>query len=217
MLGITNVCFIINSFFQCYNICSGYDIITICINRYIKQGGHYLNKQERGFTLLEVAAALLIISFIFIGILSLMQSTKKLSSENIDQLVMTSFATGSLKRFLDTPTLYISDIKENKNVNENNSCEKIKPINCYFEQMSFTEPVDIASYNQKNADASLYHLKANDKDYYLRFTLTQDEHEKRKELINVIAFVSKDSNFKKGRVKVEGYLSYAENTEAPKD
>lgn len=175
------------------------------------QGGHFLNKREQGFTLLEVAAALLIISFIFIGILSLMQSTKKLSSENIDQLVMTSFATGSLKRFLDTPTLYISDIKENK------TCKKIKPINCYFEKMSFTEPVDIASYNQMNADASLYHLKANDKDYYLRFTLTQDEHEQRKELINVIAFVSKDSNFKKGRVKVEGYLSYAENTEAPKN
>ena len=66
-----------------------------------------MNKQERGFTLLEVAAALLIISFIFIGILSLMQSTKKLSSENIDQLVMTSFATGSLKRFLDNPYIYL--------------------------------------------------------------------------------------------------------------
>ncbi|HEY4599909.1 MAG TPA: prepilin-type N-terminal cleavage/methylation domain-containing protein [Cerasibacillus sp.] len=170
-----------------------------------------MNKQERGFTLLEVAAALLIISFIFIGILSLMQSTKKLSSENIDQLVMTSFATGSLKRFLDNPTLYMSGIQEDQ------TCKKIKPINCHFEKMSFTEPIDISSYNQQNIDSNLYHLKANDEDYYLRFTLTQDEHEKRKELINVIAFVSKDSNFKKGRVKVEGYLSYAENTEAPKN
>lgn len=172
-------------------------------------GGYFLNKQEKGFTLIEVSAALLIISFILLGILSLMQSTKKLSAENVDQLVMTSFATGSLKRFLDHPELYIPT-----DAIIDSSCNKVKKINCYFDTLKFPSSLDV---NHPSISKDLYHLQANDQNYFLKITLTQDVSEKNKELINVVLFVSKDQNFNKGRVKVEGYLSYAENKEAPKN
>lgn len=173
---------------------------------------HLLKHREHGFTLLEVAASFLIISFILIGLLSLMQSSKKLSSENIDQLVMTSFATGSLKRILDRPALYFPKDQDifilKKNAENQMSISGLKKLNTTY---SFT-PNEISTEELKPQ----YHLFANNQNYFLKIDLSQTTVDQTKQLINVVISVSKDQTFKKEGFSVEGYLSYAENEEKNK-
>lgn len=145
-----------------------------------------MNKQnkEKGFTLVEVLASIVILSIIVIGIFQMFIFSGNTATSNQTKLVTTHLAKATIERIkIDHESFFPIDIVE-----PNNEKHTFNKNNCS---------------NYSNCD--LFLVKVNDLDYEIEVTVSQNtEHEKELNLINVIVQVTQpDKNL---HSKVEGYV-----------
>lgn len=148
-------------------------------------------RQEKGFTLVEVIASLVIISIILLSFFPMLITAKKTSVMNVDKLVMIQLAEATLDRLQVDPFGYLEQAslnppylhKPTKDGAFTYTYINCKPQNC----------------------RSLYLLTLNDKTYYTEITASQNASEKNSKLINIVVTIKDEA--KKKVYSVEGYVS----------
>lgn len=143
-----------------------------------------LLQKEDGVTLVEVLAAIVIISIILTSVFSLLTFTNKTAVSNNSKLVSINLAKASIERMKVDPESYINfdDVTEAGVTYTKDNCA---PVDC---------------------DA-LYQMKVNNQDYELEITASQNLEEEQLQLINVVVTVSLDE--RNIESTVEGYVNYA--------
>lgn len=138
-------------------------------------------KKERGFTLVELLASVVILSIIIIGIFQLFVFTSKTATSNQTKLVTTHLAKATIERVkVDAETFFPMDHIPDESIDKNN-CHHYEHVDCH-----------------------LYEIKINDLDYDVVLDVSQSEEEEALHLINVIVTVTQEeSNLSS---KVEGYV-----------
>ncbi|MDN3426944.1 prepilin-type N-terminal cleavage/methylation domain-containing protein [Microbacterium sp. APC 3898] len=77
----------------------------------------YLTKNERGFTLVEVLASLVILSIVLMSFMAVFANTNRLAVSNSEKLVVINLADAYLERVKANPSEFISPFPPTK-VNE---------------------------------------------------------------------------------------------------
>lgn len=143
-----------------------------------------VRKNEKGFTLVELLASIIILSIIIIGIFQMFVFTSKTATSNQTKLVTTHLAKATIERIkVDAESFFPLDIV---NVNEE---KEINSANCS---------------SLSNVDCDLYEIKVNDLTYQVEIYVSQNEEEVDLNLINVVVTVTEDE--KNLSSKVEGYV-----------
>lgn len=137
---------------------------------------------EKGFTLVEVLASVVIISLILSSFFGLLVFTNKTAVSNNSKLVSINLAKASMERMKIQPESYFhfTDVKEKT----------------YTIKDCLTEECE-----------ALYELPVNDQKYDVEVKVSQSEEEKNLQLINVVVTVElAERNIQS---TVEGYISHA--------
>lgn len=161
-------------------------------------------KDEKGFTLIEVLASLVIISIVLMSFMSIFSNTNALAVSNSEKLVVINLADAYLERVKVDPKGTLNFTDETKSL-----MEELSMVDC-----AMIEPV--ASVKRKCKEKILVLDKINGKDYnvLLSFSQTMDidntdttvNTEKDISLLNVVVTVTAvQSNISSS---VEGYISY---------
>lgn len=145
-------------------------------------------KFEKGFTLVEVLASILIISIILLGAAQLMMLTNKTATSNNSKLVTTHLAKASIERIKIDPEAYFS-----------------------FETIEAVEREYTKDNCHPNACADLYEFLVNDEIYDVTLRVSQNLEEKELNLVNIFVKV-KQSN-KDIQTTVEGYVVHETSNE----
>lgn len=142
-----------------------------------------MQKNQTGFTLVEILASIVILSVIFIGIFQLFMFTSKTATSNNTKLVTTHMAKATIERIkIDHESFFQQ--------------EKVKP-----------DPIIYTKNNcEPNHCEQLYEFFINDNVYEVEVKISQNANEKDLELINVVVTVEQID--KKVKSKVEGYVIY---------
>lgn len=140
-----------------------------------------ISQVEKGFTLVEVLASILIISIIFLGVAQLIAFTNKTAVSNNSKLVTTHLAKATIERIKIEPETYFA-LDELKTGLTTYSGENCKPDGC----------------------EDLYEFIVNDQTYEVEVKISQTDEEKELNLVNVIASVKQKN--KKIQSVVEGYV-----------
>lgn len=143
------------------------------------------NRNENGFTLVEVLASIVIISIILLGVSQLMNFTSKAAETNKTKLVTTHLAKASIERI------------------------KIKPED-YF-QFSANDAAG-KTYTRANCqgnDCSVYEFDVNDQTYDVEVKVSQSDTKNEKELGLIKVLVKVELRDKYINSQVEGYVSDA--------
>lgn len=141
--------------------------------------------EEKGFTLVEVLASIVIISVILLGVVNLFTFTNKTAISNNNKLVTTHLAKATIERIKIQPNTYFSfnNITSEEISYTKNNC---KPTNC----------------------TGLYQFNVNDELYNVTVTVSQTNRQSIKEeelgLVNIVVEVKHDE--KKLKSTVEGYV-----------
>lgn len=137
---------------------------------------------NRGFTLVELLASIIILSIIVIGIFQMFVFSAKTATSNQTKLVTTHLAKATIERIkVDADSYFPSD--------EVGNTDKFNKGNCN---------------NFAEVDCGLFEMKVNDLDYEVEVRVSQDEEEKELNLINVVVTVLQAE--KNLSSKVEGYV-----------
>lgn len=146
-------------------------------------------KKQTGYTLIEVLAAIVIISIILIGVVNLLNFTNKTAYSNNSKLVSINLALATIERI------------------------KIQPSD-YFKQEDIVEIGKIYTYTSKNCPTgdekckSVYQLYVNDQHYEVELKVSQSNEEKMLNLINTVVTVKLNSNDeRKIESTMEGYIN----------
>lgn len=145
-----------------------------------------MDKQQKeiGFTLVEVLTSIVIISIIFLGIIQLLNFTNKTAVSNNTKLVTTHLAKATIERVKMTPDHFFPTDNVTTNTFDKTNCI---PENC----------------------ENVYSFKLNGSEYDVRVKISQDNEEKRLNLINVLVTVE---HFEKQiNSTVEGYVTNEKN------
>ena len=139
-------------------------------------------KEERGFTLIEVVAAIVIIGIVLIGFSPLFFHSNKIATFNNEKLVVINLANAELERLKLTPEGDIFGTGDNK----------------------FKKPGDtFINYTEKTITKN---TTINAAKYEVKVTANQQKEEYDAKLLNIqIQVTGPNSNSKS---TVEGYLSY---------
>jgi len=149
---------------------------------------------EKGFTLIEVVASLVIISIILLGAYGLLIFSNETAQSNNDKLVAINVGKATIERIKIDPNSYFGNIRNY--VLENGFSVTLTSENCMPENCE-----------------ELYQLIINDKNYDIAVTISQSEEavdergysEIDLRLINVLVQVELDDAVLH---QVEGYVSY---------
>lgn len=152
-------------------------------------------KDERGFTLVEVLASLVIISLVLTSFMAIFSNTNALAVSNSEKLVVINLADSYLERFKVNPedTINIERPNNSKIAFPPSmiSCPKAERINNGCRRVELFKPA-----------------KINGKEYMVEFQISQDRDEKILSLYDVVVKVtSSDSGLSSS---VEGYVHYEE-------
>lgn len=134
-------------------------------------------EDERGFTLVEVLASLVIISIVLMSFMAIFANTNALAVSNSEKLVVINLADAYLERVKVTPSEFVS----------------------------YSEQVDDCSSTEKSWEEKepfIYTL--NKKDYEIVVNASQDLYECKLSLINVLVEVTAVKSSLSS--KVEGYI-----------
>lgn len=147
---------------------------------------------EKGFTLIEVLASLVIISIVLTSFMGIFANTNKLAVSNSEKLVVINLADSYMERFkvAQEDTINIDRLEDNK--------ISFPPTlkNC---------PVSGKTENKCETITLYKPAKINTKEYSVEFYISQDKGEKNLSLFNVVVEVrAVDSNISS---KVEGYVT----------
>ena len=142
-------------------------------------------KKKDGFTLVEVLAAIVIISIILIGVVNLLNFTNKTAYSNNAKLVSINLAKASMERIKIQPENYFrfEDVSNSKKTFSSDNCV---PNNC----------------------APLYQLQVNDQTYEVELTINQSNDEKELQLINSVVTVKLVDDNRTIESTVEGYVNH---------
>lgn len=146
-------------------------------------------KNEKGVTLVEVLASIVIISIILLGVFSLLTFTNKTAVSNNAKLVSINLAKATIERMKVKPDDYFYNFEE------------LKAKTAEFEVV----------YDHEDCRTSecetLYLPVVNDQTYHVEITVSQTNEERNLKLLNVVVTVSlAERNIKS---VVEGYVNYA--------
>lgn len=153
----------------------------------MKRLRNFFVKSRNGFTLVEVLAAIVIISIILIGVVNLLHFTNKTAYSNNAKLVSINLAKASIERIKLQPEAYFDLGNIIDTTYTSNNCV---PKDC----------------------SSLYQLKVNDQTYEVKLQISQNEEEKKLQLINCVVTVKLNDDYRNIESTVEGYVIY-ENIE----
>ena len=136
---------------------------------------------QKGFTLVEVLASIVIISVVLVGVAQLMLFTNKTAVSNNSKLVTTHLAKATMERIKIEPEAYFpfSNVTSEKKEYTKNNCH---PTDC----------------------EQLYEFYVNDQTYDVTVQVSQNEEESELDLINV--FVKVKQTNKSTESCVEGYV-----------
>lgn len=146
---------------------------------------------ERGFTLLEVVASLVIISIVLLSFFPFFHNAKQISNSNMERLVIINLAEATLNRLKADPySDYIERPSENPSYLHSHGGNKLYTL--------ATCSTDECRGN--------YRMSLNNKEYFFEIKATQNSSESNSKLINIIVSAKND----KGNLQyaVEGYISY---------
>lgn len=146
-------------------------------------------KNEKGVTLVEVLASIVIISIILLGVFSLLTFTNKTAVSNNAKLVSINLAKATIERMKVKPDDYFYNFEE------------LKAKTAEFEVV----------YDHEDCHTSecetLYLPVVNDQTYHVEITVSQTDEERDLKLLNVAVTVRlAERNIKS---VVEGYVNYA--------
>lgn len=148
-------------------------------------------KNEKGVTLVEVLASIVIISIILLGVFSLLTFTNKTAVSNNAKLVSINLAKATIERMKVKPDDYFYNF------------EKLIEKNAEFEVVYDHEDCR----TNENECETLYLPVVNDQTYHVEITVSQTDEERDLKLLNVVVTVSlAERNIKS---VVEGYVNYA--------
>ena len=148
------------------------------------------SRKEKGFTLVEVLASLVILSIILVGVLNLFVFTNKAAVTNNDRLVAINLGKATLERVKNAPEDYFSSLTHEALENG----VQLPMDDCESEECK-----------------DLYTELINDKEYEIMLDVSQDESERNMQLINVLVTVElpeEDISH-----QVEGYVVYGQREE----
>lgn len=145
-------------------------------------------KNEKGLTLVEVLASIVIISIILLGVFSLLTFTNKTAVSNNAKLVSINLAKATIERMKVKPDDYFYNFEE------------LKAKTAEFEVVYDHEDCH-------TSECDLYLPVVNDQTYHVEITVSQTDEERDLKLLNVVVTVSlAERNIKS---VVEGYVNYA--------
>jgi|SRR5699024_2860382 len=142
-----------------------------------------LRTDERGFTLVELLASVIILSIIIIGIFQMFIFSTKTASSNETKLVTTHLAKATIERVkVDAESFFpFNEVEKEEKSISNANCHELNGVDC-----------------------DLFNMKVNDLEYEVELRVSQDEDEATLNLINVIVTVKQtDTNLSS---KLEGYV-----------
>lgn len=141
--------------------------------------------ERNGFTLVEVLAAIVIISIILIGVVNLLNFTNKTAYSNNAKLVSINLAKATMERIKIQPDQFFNkdDVTEEEVLYTSNTC---KPKDCQ----------------------SVYKLYVNDQTYNVEVKVRQNKDEETLQLINTVVTVKLASDDQRMiESTVEGYVN----------
>lgn len=149
-------------------------------------------KNEKGVTLVEVLASIVIISIILLGVFSLLTFTNKTAVSNNAKLVSINLAKATIERMKVKPDDYFYNFEE------------LKAKTAEFEVVYDHEDCHTSETSECE---TLYLPVVNDQTYHVEITVSQTDEERDLKLLNVVVTVSlAERNIKS---VVEGYVNYA--------
>lgn len=150
-------------------------------------------KNEKGFTLVEVLASLVIISIVLMSFMAIFGNTNRLAITNSEKLVVINLADSYLERFKIDPKGTIN-LKRLSNIPEYS-----------FPPTLTACPVE-GKTNNMCTTISLNNLDpVNSKKYVVTIHISQDASEKNLSIYNIVVTVKADAS--KLSSSVEGYVS----------
>lgn len=153
-------------------------------------------KNEKGVTLVEVLASIVIISIILLGVFSLLTFTNKTAVSNNAKLVSINLAKATIERMKVKPDDYFYNFEE------------LKAKTAEFEVVYDHEDCHRSHEDFHTSKCeTLYLPVVNDQTYHVEITVSQTDEERDLKLLNVVVTVSlAERNIKS---VVEGYVNYA--------
>ncbi|WOV88721.1 prepilin-type N-terminal cleavage/methylation domain-containing protein [Sporosarcina oncorhynchi] len=149
-------------------------------------------KNQKGFSLLEVVASLVIITIVLLSFYPMIINAKKISNSNMDRLVMINLAEATLNRLKADQYAYIEQPSNQTSYLFNS--KKYTYSNCSTENCK-----------------ELYLMQLNGENYHLVIKVSQDEKEAKSNLLNIIVSIKNDE--KNTQFNVEGYINNASKEE----
>lgn len=153
----------------------------------MSKGVEYL-KNEKGFSLLEVVAAFVLITIILLSFYPLINNAKKVSDSNIERLVVINLAEATLNRLKLTKYDYLEQPLDNPTYLYKNGGSKLYTLlTCTTEHCK-----------------ELYTIHINSRDYFFEVQALQSETDSINNLINIIVTAKNE----KGNISfsIEGYV-----------
>lgn len=150
-----------------------------------------MNKNEKGFSLIEVIASIVIISIVLLSFFQLFVQSNKTAVANNEKLVVINLADATLERIKATP------IKEDPNIINVNEYfnSGTTNANIYPKSLVLNNTKYLISYKASQSDNTLKNAKYSEKDL---------------NLIKVVVTVTAENRKTKG--SSEGYVSIEKNT-----
>ncbi|CAM3109700.1 type II secretion system protein [Filibacter tadaridae] len=153
-------------------------------------------QSEKGFSLLEVVASLVIISIVLLSFYPFFINAKTMSDSNMERLVVINLADATLERLKADPYAYIEkpstdpdylSIKSGEKVYSNTNCQKdgVVPDPCIP-----------------------FSIELNGENYFVVVKSSQTNGESESKLIEILVTVKNESG--KINYSVEGYIPYGQ-------
>ena len=148
-------------------------------------------KNEKGFSLLEVVAAFVLITIILLSFYPLINNAKKVSASNIERLVVINLAEATLNRLKINKTAYIENPADNPS---------------YLFEVGGKEGKEYSLEDcMVEKCKTLYTINLNGRNYYFKVQASQTKEDSQKNLISIMVTAKNE----KGNISysVEGYVS----------
>lgn len=148
-------------------------------------------QNEKGFSLVEVVASLVIISIVLLSLLPFFINAKTISQSNMERLVVINLADATMERLKIDPYSYIEKPKDNP-----------RYLFKKFGNQSYKSCADLIDQES----CSPYEIVLNGNEYNIEIQASQSADEAELKLIGIIATVTNAD----GKIKypVEGYVKY---------
>lgn len=165
----------------------------------MKQTQTYAN--EKGFTLVELLASIVILSVIFVGVFQLFTFTTKTATMNNTKLVTSHLAKATIERIkVDYESFFLPENFKPENTKDN--CESIGNVNCDNYQFKVNDSLYNVTVKVSQSDT--------DEEVEVNGVM-KSVNEKALNLINVVVTVNRADT--KINSTVEGYVIYDGSSE----